>query len=468
MKADPGMQAFQSLFNQSYDAGYDRIYSPLVTNWYMIFQRLNKDHAMEEVVQDLMDGGVDGLTPPSQKTPSQKSVSDSTCSYSDARGRLNLDWIEDFVPSWGNQIAGFSMPFPGPPHKDTGWQKDMEGLSVQLIDGTTFNMPSMGDIPEEFPPRHNQYGTSYWCQMRAVAGFDLKSGAVLSACQAPMAISEQEMCDTLFGQPQAPTLFIGDANFGIFRVLERARYYSHDSLMALTQKRALSLLNGQPLKSGEEREILWSPSSQDQLAPSASREPIRIRLIYKRIHREGEGPIDLYLATTLLDSNKYTVKKLIQWYGYRWIAEVDFRYLKTQMDMETFDVKSADMAKKEFFMGLIAYNLVRIAMWSSAEREKVNPLSWSFSRCARTLLRWTRKLWLSANCFESLSWKTFWDSLLKKCSRLRLPRRKKERPKEPRKVRMKRRKFSTLKGDRQKERDKMRDGPPLGTPAPNV
>lgn len=64
------LQVFKRLLQQTHlrleieEAGlyfYDRLFTPAVTLWCMIFQRLNDDHTLQEAVCDLHSGGADRL-----------------------------------------------------------------------------------------------------------------------------------------------------------------------------------------------------------------------------------------------------------------------------------------------------------------------------------------------------------------------------------------------------------------------
>src|ERR1043166_10012074 len=60
---------------------YERLFSPLVTLWYLLFQWLNHDHTLDAVLIDARAGGADRLNP----KLSRHLVSSSTGPYSDAR-----------------------------------------------------------------------------------------------------------------------------------------------------------------------------------------------------------------------------------------------------------------------------------------------------------------------------------------------------------------------------------------------
>ena len=49
-------------------AFYQRAYMPLITLWYLLFQRLSDNHTLSHVVEDAREGGADRLSPRG-KTP---------------------------------------------------------------------------------------------------------------------------------------------------------------------------------------------------------------------------------------------------------------------------------------------------------------------------------------------------------------------------------------------------------------
>lgn len=79
--------------------------------------------------------------------------------------------------------------------------------------------------------------------------------------------------------------------------------------------------------------------------------------------------------TTLLDPKRYPKAKLAQLYHLRWQAtEVNFKHLKTTLNMEMILAKSPQMVQKEIWMHLLAYNLLLTLMWTSADLAQVPPM----------------------------------------------------------------------------------------------
>ena len=117
------------------------------------------------------------------------------------------------------------------------------------------------------------------------------------------------------------------------------------------------------------------------------------------------------------------------------------------MKMSELDVCSPQMARKEFYAGLLAYSLVRVAMWKAGERLEGGIKAISFSQARRVLLdhlqKWGRGLERAAKTLQSWS-----RSLLAEVAKQTLPKRRKERGSEVRRVRHRRQKFPTFNGSR--------------------
>src|SRR5919197_2762665 len=90
---------------------YARAFTPLVTLWYMIFQRLSDNHHLSHVQEDAREGGADRLSPPGKRLSAQIR-SESTSAYSDARQRLPLPVCLQTLWHTAEQL-GQSFQLPG-------------------------------------------------------------------------------------------------------------------------------------------------------------------------------------------------------------------------------------------------------------------------------------------------------------------------------------------------------------------
>ena len=412
---------------------YERLFTPLVTLWYLLFQWLDHDHTLDAVLTDAQAGGADRLNP----KLSRKLVSSSTGSYSDARRRLPEEFLAQALRLQGGKITQQSAT--------TRWKE----MRVALLDGSTLRLRPFEDIAQEFPPHGNQHKKkTYWCLMRVVVSFCCLSGAALDCAMGPTCLSEQILACAIILRAVGSCLFVGDRNFGVFRIVQTARQAHQQVLLRMTDVRAAKLL-GQPLRVGDFK-VTWKPTRHDKLQPACSSHPVEGRLIIARLECPGFRPQWLCLFTTLTDPVAYLAQDLVKLYGQRWHIELNLRYVKAQMQAGQMEVHSVAMARKQWLACLLAYNLIRAAMLCAALKQGIDPLTLSFSACRRRLEKWLHDL---GRAFpETLA---VWERTLAQMAQCRLPKRKKSRPNEPRAKRHIRESFPPLVGSRAQARKKL-------------
>lgn len=121
---------------------YDRLFSPLVSLWLLLFQRLNADHSLDAALVHARSGGADSLKP----GLARGLRSDSTAAYSDSRQRLPEPLLRQALQALGGKISRQQAEAGG------------RGGRPVLLDGSTVRLRSLGDIPRQFPP----WATSTW------------------------------------------------------------------------------------------------------------------------------------------------------------------------------------------------------------------------------------------------------------------------------------------------------------------
>jgi Transposase DDE domain len=419
---------------------YERIFTLRVTLWYLLYQRLNFDVALAGVIRNARDGGADRLGPMGKEKLSKRIISTKTGSYNDARQRLPLALLEAALTFAGEKIQVLVGCKPKGNKKP-----DLLKRSRGLLDGSTLSVLLTPQLGKEYPPARGRAGISNWCMMRIVVAFCARSGAVLSAIQAETKQGEQRLAWQLMAQAARWMIWIGDRNFGIWSVAAQAVKHNQDVLVRLTKSRAKKLMGKRKLRSGEERQIHWSPSSHDQAAPGSEGLVVTGRLIYVRLYR-GHTVIDLWLFTTL-EAESCPLELLVKWYGQRWQAEVHFRSIKFHMRLGKLDVESPEMARKEFYAALLAYSLIRAVMWGAGENLETGVQTLSFSDARRAVLAWLEN-WGESQKRSRRQQSKWIKTLLAEVQKQTLPKRKKPRPNQPRKVRSSGSHYPTFRGNR--------------------
>jgi hypothetical protein len=426
-------QVVEQLIHETKRKFYCRVLPPLLVLWGFIFQRLNHDHSCDAAWSYLSS---DAVREAWQPTKPLDAVSESTSGYCQARQRLPVGVAQGVLRCTVQALQA-----------ELGEAGLWHGRRVNLLDGSTLLLNATSELMEHYGSASNQHGQSHWPLMRLVAGFDLFSGVATEVAEGSYRTSEHALAVTVLRAMGAEYVHVGDRNFGVYHILQVARAKESDVLVRLkiTQAKRLAPTG---LRPGMDENVAWHPSAFDTCEPDLPTPPVPGRLIYARLERNGFRPLDVYLFTTLLNRDEFPASDLVALYGERWNVELDLRHVKTTLDMERLDGKSVDLVRKELYLGLTAYNLLRGLMGIAALRAHRSPLELSLAQCWRRTVDACRGMPLNASSDDIVK---VLNRLLERLGRCVLPKRKRERF-EPRAVWGRPRVFPTIKGSREQAR----------------
>jgi hypothetical protein len=95
-------------------------------------------------------------------------------------------------------------------------------------------------------------------------------------------------------------------------------------------------------------------------------ETMTVRELRFRVDVSGFRSETITIVTTLLDAELYPKEDIAELFFCRWQIELRFRDIKTMLNMDILRTKTPERARKELWMYLIAYNLLRTIMYASA------------------------------------------------------------------------------------------------------
>lgn len=127
------------------------------------------------------------------------------------------------------------------------------------------------------------------------------------------------------------------------------------------------------------------PDWMDEATYGRMPEYLRVRVIRVWVEQAGYRSHKIVVATTLLDASRYSRQAIGDLYHRRWHVELDIRSIKQTMKMAELSCKSPDMARKELWAHLLAYNLVRRVMAASAVAAHTSPRQLSMAAALQTL-----------------------------------------------------------------------------------
>ena len=94
---------------------------------------------------------------------------------------------------------------------------------------------------------------------------------------------------------------------------------------------------------------------------------------------------ELVLVTTMVDAEVYSKEELADLFLERWNIELDFRSIKCALKMDILRCQSPEMVRKEIWMHLLAYNLIRGVMAQAAAAHGRAPRRVSFTGAWQTM-----------------------------------------------------------------------------------
>jgi hypothetical protein len=112
---------------------------------------------------------------------------------------------------------------------------------------------------------------------------------------------------------------------------------------------------------------------------------LTLREVRVRVTQKGFRTKELVVVTTLLHQEDYPADEIAELYRRRWQAELNLRSLKTVLQMDHLRCKTPHRVRNEFFMHLVAYNLIRRMMALAARETGRHPWQLSFKGALQTL-----------------------------------------------------------------------------------
>jgi Transposase DDE domain len=172
---------------------------------------------------------------------------------------------------------------------------------------------------------------------------------------------------------------VADSAYGTYADLALVQASHADAVFRKHHARHCDFRRGKRFATGDHL-VQWQrpaqcPKAMTQAEYEALPASLAVREVRFSISTPGLRPKVIILVTSLLDPKAYPKAQLAMLYRLRWQAtEVNFRYLKTTLQMEMIAAKTPDMVQKDIYMHLLAYNLLRTLMWQAAQTHQQSPL----------------------------------------------------------------------------------------------
>ena len=356
-----------------------RLYTPLVTIWTFLYQVLAPDQSCRAAVARLLAllclAG-EGL------------ASAATGSYCKARQRLSELLVADLARSSGDDLDR-QVPTTGL----------LNGRPIKLADGTTLSMPDTPANQKAYPQQPGQKEGLGFPILRLVGLISLSCGAVLNVAMAPYSgkrTGETSLLRKLLDYLHAGDILLADAIFSNYWTIALLLAIGVDFVGRHDNKRKIDFRTGQRL-GRYDHIVQWHrpqrPAWMSKRLYESLPETLTIREMKVEVRQKGFRCRQMLVTTTLLDDKLYSREEIAMAFRSRWHAELDLRSIKQVMQMDVLRCKSPAMVRKEIWMHLLAYNLIRKLMAQTALAAGCCPRDISFKGTLQTLVVFAMAGW---------------------------------------------------------------------------
>ncbi len=347
----------------------DRIYSPLVTLWVFLGQVLSADHSCRAAVARLIAHRL---------SQGKSECSADTGAYCQARKRLPEKFFSMIALHVGRVMDS---------QVDSDWF--WKGRRVYMFDGTTVTMPDTAANQEAYPQIPSQRPGLGSPIARIGAIISLSCGAIVSVGFRRFAgkgQGELNILRELWDLFSPGDVLLGDRLMCSWREMTMLKLRGVESVTRLCRRKA-DFRRGKRL--GKDDHIVHWPKpchrTGDKEAYKALPDYLAVRETRIRIEQHGFRTKTIIVVTTILDAEQTTKEELASLYLARWNNELDFRSIKSTMQMDDLRCKTPELVRKEVWTHILAYNLIRTIMAQAATKHQREPRSISFKGAIQTL-----------------------------------------------------------------------------------
>jgi hypothetical protein len=400
----------------------ERFWTPMQTLWTFLLQVLHTGSSCREAVALAL----------SQRAAAQAALPESAdpSAYCQARQRLPLAVLRQGVKTVGQRLQ-----------QQIGARYPWCGRRVWLVDGSSCSMPDTPSLQAAFGQPAGQAPGCGFPVAKIVALFCWATGAVLDVAVGPWRVSELRLWRRLWHLFSPGDVVLGDRFYCSYAELASLRQRGVDGVFRLHQRRPTDFRYGRRLGKND-RLVTWRRPVDSQRPRAmtlpewhALPEELTVRLIRVSVAVAGFRSRSIIVATTLLDPVAYPATQIAALYRDRWLVELRLRDLKITLGMDVLRGQCPDIVRKEIYMHLLAYNLIRTLMGQAATAHGRDLHRLSFAGTVDRLQALLPYLWLfqgtsqSSRLYQLLLHWIAHDPLPYRPDRIE-PRAVKRRPKE--------------------------------------
>jgi hypothetical protein len=260
----------------------------------------------------------------------------------------------------------------------TAWR--WHNRRVLLVDGTEVTLPDTPANQAAYPQPSSQKPGLGFPMIRLVVLLTLATAGVIDAALGPYQgkeTGETALFRQLLDQLRPGDVVVADRYYCSYWMMALLMRLGVDAACRLHASRHYDFRIGQRLGRGD-HVVVWlkpaRPDWMDEATYAHIPETLTVREVRFRVEQPGYRSEAIVVATTLRDEAQYDRDQIADLYHRRWHVELDLRSIKQTLRMEQLSCQTPEMARRELWVHLLGYNLVRKVMAQAA---------WTAGRCPR-------------------------------------------------------------------------------------
>lgn len=354
----------------------DDVYTPALTLWAFLTQAMSSGKSCVAAVARVIA---------LRLALDLSACAANTGAYCKARAKLSERFLERLTYQVGDAVEDAAPD-------QWRWQ----GRRVLLVDGCELTMPDTPLNQTAYPQPKSQEPGLGFPALRLVVLLTYATACLVGAALGPQQgkkTGETALFRQLLDRLRSGDLVVADRYYCSYWLIALLARRGVDVVFRLHQRRHYDFRRGRQL-GPRDHIVTWSkpqrPLWLDEATYQALPDTLTLRELYVQVDQPGYRTKELVIATTLLAAEQPSRADLADLYHQRWHVELDIRSIKQTLRIDMLSCKTPAMIRRELWVHLLGYNLLRKVMAQAAWERGLSPRQLSFAGAMQTLeaFRW--------------------------------------------------------------------------------
>jgi hypothetical protein len=365
--------------------GADNLYTPALTLWGFLAQVLSGSKSCVAAVARLMALRLSLSLPVG---------SANTGAYCKARPKLSEAFVQELTYTIGEAVEDRALAH---------WRWHQR--RTLLIDAFECTMPDTPENQQAYPQPGSQKPGLGFPMIRVVVLLTFATACLVGAAFGPhqgKQTGETALLRQLLDRLRPADVVVADRCYCSYWMVALLQQRGVAVAFRLHQLRHYDFSRGERL-GADDHLVVWTKPKKRPAWLSAEHyaalpQTLTVRELRFQVERPGYRTKEIVVATTLCDAQQYPKDDIADLYHQRWHVELDIRAIKQTLKMDHLSCKTPEMVRRELWVHLLGYNLVRKVMAEAACLKGLQPRQLSFAGAVQTLeqFRWLLQLSVGA------------------------------------------------------------------------